>query len=132
MKTYGAEIYCRAPGCHAEPYPDDPATTRETFDLVRVGEEWRCELHRSPQRRASRAVAATPRQALARLEETLAGVDNDDVARALNEVKRAIAAQTARAEKAAQAKRPKPLSLMAGHPDQVDFTDDAGDGEDSL
>ena len=33
-KSYGAQIFCCV--CHAEPFPDDPATTRETFDLLRV------------------------------------------------------------------------------------------------
>jgi hypothetical protein len=45
-KVYGARIYCRV--CHAEPWPDDPATTRETFDLLRVDGDWLCEEHRTP------------------------------------------------------------------------------------
>jgi hypothetical protein len=43
-KSYGAQIFCRV--CHAEPFPDDPATTRET--LPRVGGDWFCERHRQP------------------------------------------------------------------------------------
>jgi hypothetical protein len=43
MKTRGANIHRSV--CHAEPYPDDP-TIRETFNLLRVGDGWFCELHR--------------------------------------------------------------------------------------
>jgi hypothetical protein len=53
-KVYGAGIKCVA--CGAEPYPDDPATTRETFTLLRLDSngrpadspqpgEWFCEQH---------------------------------------------------------------------------------------
>lgn len=54
MKVYGANIRCAI--CDAHPFPDNPATTRETFDLQRLGlnglpaespapGEWRCEAH---------------------------------------------------------------------------------------
>lgn len=45
-KSYGAQIFCSV--CHAEPFPDNPATTRETFDLLRIGGDWFCERHRPP------------------------------------------------------------------------------------
>jgi hypothetical protein len=46
MKTFGAGVFCAT--CNAQPYPDDPTTTRETFDLVRIGDDWFCERHRPP------------------------------------------------------------------------------------
>ena len=33
---------------YAEPFPDDPATTRETFDLLKIDGAWFCERHRPP------------------------------------------------------------------------------------
>jgi hypothetical protein len=72
MKTYGAKIWCAFPGCHAEPWPDDPTTTRESFDLLCIDGEWRCEKHRLPkEKHASRIVAASPLAALSEFERLL-------------------------------------------------------------
>ena len=80
MKTYGARIYCSV--CHAEPYPDNPRTTRETFDLARVGDDWFCEQHRPAKKeRAPRVAAAKPLEALGVFEELLEA----QVARLLDE-----------------------------------------------
>ena len=43
-KIYGAHIFCRT--CHAEPFPGDPASTRESFDIRRIAGDWFCERHR--------------------------------------------------------------------------------------
>ena len=119
MKTFGANIRCSV--CDAQPWPDNPATTRETFDLARIGADWFCEQHRQSRKRVSRAAAVTPTGALnefertltdltARLEAAFAGsfdLSEDDrndvydafaayreeIARDLNEVKTAIATQ---------------------------------------
>jgi hypothetical protein len=62
VKTFGANIYCSI--CRAQPYPGDPGV-RESFDLQRDGDEWRCELHRPPlQKRVPRVAAAKPPEAL--------------------------------------------------------------------
>ena len=80
MKTHGARIYCSV--CHAEPYPDNPRTTRETFDLARVGDDWFCEQHRPAKKeRSPRVVAAKPLEALSVFEELLEA----QVARLLDE-----------------------------------------------
>lgn len=113
MKSRGANVFCSV--CHAEPYPDDPSTTRETFDLIHVDDAWFCEQHRpAKQMRPSRIAAATPLAALAefervceaesaRFEEVLVEDDNDllpefkayssEVARALAEVRKALTPQ---------------------------------------
>jgi hypothetical protein len=118
--TYGAGIFCSAAlqsgePCHAEPYPDDGSGFRETFDLLCVDGEWRCELHRLPKRKlAERIVGASPLAALGeferlleaastRFEETIAEGSDDlvaafrryssEVARGLAEVKKVFAAQ---------------------------------------
>jgi hypothetical protein len=134
VKLYGPQIYCQV--CHAEPYPDPESGSRESFDLLCLNAEWRCELHRQPrEKRASRVAAATPAEALnefvralavqtAYLEEAVAGCDDDDVIsafkehseelrRALNALKETITAQAPpRAEKTPQNKRArvKPIS----------------------
>lgn len=70
MKTFGANIRC---SCGAQPYPDNPTTTRESFDLVKIGNEWYCERCRpAEQKRAPRIVAATPLAAVAEFERTFA------------------------------------------------------------
>jgi hypothetical protein len=90
MKIYGANIFCNV--CHAEPWPDDPAV-RETFDLIRVKEGWRCEAHRSPGQRAAR-IAVTSAAALAELEQAIAGkADPAEIARALAALKKTIASR---------------------------------------
>jgi hypothetical protein len=53
VKIYGAGIFCSI--CHAEPFPDDPATIRETFDLLRVNGEWFCEQHRPSEKEKKKA-----------------------------------------------------------------------------
>lgn len=68
-KTYGANIRCSV--CGGEPWPDDPAT-RERFDLTRVGDAWFCEKDRPPWKRAPRAVAVTPDEALNEVARTFA------------------------------------------------------------
>ena len=61
-KVYGASIFCSV--CHAEPFPDDPATTRETFDLLRVDGAWFCERHRPPKTAPKDSAAAPPVEAV--------------------------------------------------------------------
>jgi hypothetical protein len=76
-KTYGAGIFCSAimqsgEPCHSEPHPADGSGFRETFDLLCIDGEWRCELHRLPkQRRAPPIAAASPLEALTQLERLL-------------------------------------------------------------
>jgi hypothetical protein len=106
MKTYGANIWCAFPGCHAEPWPSDP-NIRETLSLLRLGPsgrpaespapgEWRCEKHPIakgdlPTKLAPRAA---PLEALAyfenivaaesaRLGEEVTAGDRDDAEAAL-------------------------------------------------
>jgi uncharacterized Zn finger protein (UPF0148 family) len=131
VKSFGAYIACHE--CGAQPYP-------------KVGEVWCCELHRvAKPKRASRAVAATPVEAVneferilaaqtAQLEDVVSGCDDDgvvsalkehteEVERALGELKAAIAAQTPpRAEKTAQSKRMrlKPISALEHDRDGLD------------
>jgi hypothetical protein len=62
MKVYGASIYCVA--CHAEPFPPEGSDARETFDLLRFSDGWRCELHRIPGQRVPRAAVVTVKGAL--------------------------------------------------------------------
>jgi hypothetical protein len=130
VKTYGAQIYCHV--CHAEPFPDSGSGFRGTFDLVKVGDVWCCELHRAPKAKRATRVAATPVESVnnfeqilatqtAHLEEALADCDyniisalkehNEETGRALGELKEAIAAQKPPpAEKMVRGKRPKPIS----------------------
>jgi hypothetical protein len=69
-KSYGAGIFCSA--CHSEPWPDPGSGARETFDLLRIIGEWRCELHRTAeQKRARRPVVNTPFEALVEVERLL-------------------------------------------------------------
>jgi hypothetical protein len=71
MKTFGAGIFCSV--CSAQPYPNNPATTRESFDLQRVNGEWFCERCRPAQKRAARPVASSPLEALRQFEQLLEG-----------------------------------------------------------
>jgi hypothetical protein len=72
MKVYGAHVYCSAPGCHAEPYPDHSSGHRESFDLLCITGEWRCELHRPARKEHTpRAVGVTPLAALSTFEDLL-------------------------------------------------------------
>jgi hypothetical protein len=41
MKVFGANIRCAT--CDAQPFPDNPETTRETLDLLKVDDRWLCE-----------------------------------------------------------------------------------------
>jgi hypothetical protein len=41
MKVFGAGIKCSV--CDAQPFPDDPTRTRESFDLLKVDGVWLCE-----------------------------------------------------------------------------------------
>ncbi len=117
MKNFGAHIVCRE--CGAQPYPDNPTTTRETFDLMRVGENWLCERCRpAAQKRAPRPVAASPLAALtdfenvfqtegARMMDTIEDYGDDleawaldafraysaEISRALSELRKALAPQ---------------------------------------
>jgi hypothetical protein len=87
MKTYGANIRCSV--CDSEPWPSDPAV-RETFDLLRIGGSWFCELHRPPkEKQAPRLVPTSPLEAVteferlfsvqgARLKGALRGRDDDN------------------------------------------------------
>jgi hypothetical protein len=69
-KVFGARIVCVV--CGAQLFADPESGFRESFDLLRIDGEWRCELHRAEkQQRASRAVAAAPLEALAQFERLL-------------------------------------------------------------
>jgi hypothetical protein len=126
MKTYGANIWCAFPDCHAEPYPDDPRTTRETFSLLRLGPngrpaespapgEWRCEEHRIPEQDlpAKRAPRAAPGEALSDFEnvlgaemaclgEEVADGDRSDAKAALEVFQREVGRSLASLRKAVQ------------------------------
>jgi hypothetical protein len=146
VKSFGAKIFCHE--CNAQPYPDD-TSIRETFDLIRTGDAWFCELHRPPrEKHARRVAAATPTAAFDEFERTLLAenfrlkqaVDDDDdiilaltdhleaLARALSEVKKVFTAQApARTEKAPQSKRARvrPISaLERGREEQGDLIAD--------
>ena len=127
MKSFGASIFSSV--CQAQPFSDRRSGFRESFDLVKVGDVWCCEEHRPPKpKRAPRVAAATPAEAInefertlaaqtAHLEDAVADCNDDDVAsvlkeygeevgRALDELKRVIAAQKPPpAEKEAGVKR---------------------------
>jgi hypothetical protein len=63
LKSYGADIFCSV--CHAEPFADPP--TRETFDLLKIGDAWFCERHRpalAKKDRKPRTPSASPATAL--------------------------------------------------------------------
>ena len=137
-KTYGAGIFCSAimqsgEPCHSEPHPADGSGFRETFDLLCIDGEWRCELHRLPkQKRAPPIAAATPLAALAEFErlcqaesahfEAAIVHDSDDllaefkaycseVARGLAEVRKVFARQkpTASPDDAPKSRPPKKI-----------------------
>jgi hypothetical protein len=126
MKSYNANIWCTFPGCHAEPYPDDPTTTRETFSLLRLGPnglpaaspspgQWRCEQHPIakedlPTKRAPRAAlpeALTDFENIvaaesARLGGEVAAGDRDDPEAALAAFKQEVGRGLASLRKAVQ------------------------------
>ena len=83
QKSYGANIWCTFPRCHAEPWPSVP-DIRETFFLLRLGPngrpadspakgEWRCEAHPIPEQDlpTKRACRAAPLEALAEFENVV-------------------------------------------------------------
>ena len=71
MKSFGANIVCHQ--CNAQPHPDPGSGFRESFDLVKVGNDWFCEQHRpSLKEKRSRTAAATPTEAADQFEQTLA------------------------------------------------------------
>jgi hypothetical protein len=140
MKSFGANIFCGV--CAAQPFPDNPAI-RESFNLTRIGDDWFCEQHRpsTKEKRASRAIAAAPAEAVDQFEQVLAGefagleeaIANDDrgdaagafkdygeaLGRALTDLKKAIVEQTpGRVEKAVQNKRPREKPITARERDQ--------------
>jgi hypothetical protein len=51
MKVFGAGIRCSR--CDAQPFPDDPETTRESFDLLKVDGAWLCEECRQEEKRVA-------------------------------------------------------------------------------
>jgi hypothetical protein len=55
-KVYGAGIKCSV--CGAEPWPDDPAKTRESFDLLKIDGVWLCERCRPPEEKRVAAAEA--------------------------------------------------------------------------
>ena len=106
QKSYGANIWCTFPGCHAEPWPSVP-DIREAFSLLRLGPngrpagspakgEWRCEAHPIPEqdlptKRAPRAASVEAlgdfenvvAAEIARLGEEVAAGNRDDAEAAL-------------------------------------------------
>jgi hypothetical protein len=144
MKTYGAFILCKT--CGAQPHPDDPMTTRETFDLRKVDDSWFCELHRPPkEKRAPRIAAGSPLEALteferlfstqgARLGKALRSRNDDGGETALEAYRSAIERGFASLKKAivppeppggeAKPAHPKPVSRGKRSEQQGDWLDE--------
>jgi hypothetical protein len=139
VKSFGANIVCDV--CQAQPHPDPGSGFRETFDLVKIDGAWRCELHRPAKiKRASRVTVVTPADAVDQFEQVLAAQSahleeavadggredirdalkehNDEIERALGELKEAIAAQRPPpVEKAVKYARPRPINARERNQD---------------
>jgi hypothetical protein len=112
-KTYGAGIRCAI--CDAQPWPDDPAI-RESFNLTRSDDGWRCELHALPGKRAR--VSASPLAALAEVERLVMDeAAYSAIRRALGALRKTITPREPR--------KLKPIALSGDDPRQANLTEAA-------
>jgi hypothetical protein len=140
MKTFGAGIVCSI--CSAQPYPDNPTTTRESFDLALVDGSWFCEQCRPAKVKSPpRPVVASPIDALGECErqveaasagfrETLVEDLNSDLASDFKLFSDQVARACAEAKKAVAPQKPPPDAAPASRaPKQIRKVERLGEGQ---